>query len=137
MKRTPCTAANPGRSRPFLGGLPLAADQACTKSAKKGRLRPGLAAVQILLLAATCFAQPVITDLQPRGAQKGRPFTLTVLGRDLTEGARIESTLPATFTALGPEKGAMGGATFLVEPTGRSEERRVGKECRSRWSPYH
>src|SRR2546427_12149904 len=22
-------------------------------------------------------------------------------------------------------------------PTDRSEERRVGKECRSRWSPYH
>ena len=28
---------------------------------------------------------------------------------------------------------------FLCEPTDfyRSEERRVGKECRSRWSPYH
>src|SRR5256714_7933577 len=26
---------------------------------------------------------------------------------------------------------------FLDEPTLRSEERRVGKECRSRWSPYH
>ena len=25
----------------------------------------------------------------------------------------------------------------LVTETGRSEERRVGKECRSRWSPYH
>ena len=25
------------------------------------------------------------------------------------------------------------GANFVV----RSEERRVGKECRSRWSPYH
>ena len=24
-----------------------------------------------------------------------------------------------------------------VDPTKRSEERRVGKECRSRWSPYH
>src|SRR2546430_6932298 len=23
------------------------------------------------------------------------------------------------------------------EPGARSEERRVGKECRSRWSPYH
>ena len=23
------------------------------------------------------------------------------------------------------------------EPVKRSEERRVGKECRSRWSPYH
>ena len=27
------------------------------------------------------------------------------------------------------------GETYLKE--GRSEERRVGKECRSRWSPYH
>ena len=25
----------------------------------------------------------------------------------------------------------------LLVPTRRSEERRVGKECRSRWSPYH
>src|SRR5882762_9535607 len=24
-----------------------------------------------------------------------------------------------------------------VAPGGRSEERRVGKECRSRWAPYH
>ena len=25
----------------------------------------------------------------------------------------------------------------LAQQTQRSEERRVGKECRSRWSPYH
>ena len=25
----------------------------------------------------------------------------------------------------------------LADRMGRSEERRVGKECRSRWSPYH
>ena len=25
----------------------------------------------------------------------------------------------------------------FVEADDRSEERRVGKECRSRWSPYH
>src|SRR2546427_10184615 len=28
-------------------------------------------------------------------------------------------------------------AVEAVERSGRSEERRVGKECRSRWSPYH
>src|SRR5256885_917055 len=28
-------------------------------------------------------------------------------------------------------------AQRLCERVGRSEERRVGKECRSRWSPYH
>ena len=35
-----------------------------------------------------------------------------------------------------------GALDFLSKHTGavlyvRSEERRVGKECRSRWSPYH
>ena len=28
-------------------------------------------------------------------------------------------------------------ASWRMERTTRSEERRVGKECRSRWSPYH
>ena len=27
--------------------------------------------------------------------------------------------------------------TGRIRRAGRSEERRVGKECRSRWSPYH
>ena len=32
----------------------------------------------------------------------------------------------------------MDGAILVVSAAdGRSEERRVGKECRSRWSPYH
>ena len=29
------------------------------------------------------------------------------------------------------------GFPLEVTPFVRSEERRVGKECRSRWSPYH
>ena len=29
------------------------------------------------------------------------------------------------------------GGTLILDELGRSEERRVGKECRSRWSPYH
>src|SRR5256884_5874103 len=28
-------------------------------------------------------------------------------------------------------------AGIRTQASGRSEERRVGKECRSRWSPYH
>ena len=39
-----------------------------------------------------------------------------------------EKRVVAALKALLPEAG------FIVE---RSEERRVGKECRSRWSPYH
>ena len=30
-----------------------------------------------------------------------------------------------------------GSNVVVLDPDVRSEERRVGKECRSRWSPYH
>ena len=77
----------------------------------------------LLILAASALgAQPVITDLHPRGVQKGRPFTLTLTGRNLGEGAKIQSSMPATFTLLAPERtGPMAEgryATFLVEPAG-------------------
>ena len=40
--------------------------------------------------------------------------------------------------AIGVAAGSMAQTAFATEPvTERSEERRVGKECRSRWSPYH
>ena len=38
--------------------------------------------------------------------------------------------------ARAPESGESGADKSEAELT-RSEERRVGKECRSRWSPYH
>jgi hypothetical protein len=54
--------------------------------------------------------------------QKGRPFALTLTGKNLGEGAKIRSSMPATFTLLAPEPtGPMAEgryATFLVEPAG-------------------
>ncbi len=78
----------------------------------------------LLAVAATALeAQPAITDLQPRGAQKGKPFTLTLVGRNLGEGVKIRSNMPASFTLLTPDQppGMMQVegryATFLVEPS--------------------
>ncbi len=81
----------------------------------------------LMVSASSLSAQPVITDVQPRGAQKGKPFTLTLAGRNLGEGVKIRSTMPASFTLLTPDQPALmqGGpmqgegryATFLVEPT--------------------
>ena len=34
-------------------------------------------------------------------------------------------------------KGVLKAVENVEEELARSEERRVGKECRSRWSPYH
>jgi hypothetical protein len=80
----------------------------------------------VIVSASSVSAQPVITDLQPRGVQKGKPFTLTLTGRNLAEGAKIRSTMPASFTLLTPDQPALQDrpmasegryATFLVEPT--------------------
>ena len=45
----------------------------------------------------------------------------------LTRQQMNDAIKSSAITALGP--------SFVVLT--RSEERRVGKECRSRWSPYH
>src|SRR3712207_9516698 len=47
--------------------------------------------------------------------------------------------VPGSMVLVGGEPG-VGKSTLLLQVMGhlgRSEERRVGKECRSRWSPYH
>src|SRR2546430_4876715 len=43
------------------------------------------------------------------------------------QGVRVETPIPQCQVA----------AFKLIQQSLRSEERRVGKECRSRWSPYH
>ena len=55
--------------------------------------------------------------------------------KDLQEGVRKRSivlsfAVDGDFT-FAPSTG------FVLPDVPRSEERRVGKECRSRWSPYH
>src|SRR2546429_6470074 len=67
----------------------------------------------------TC-ALPIWT--QPREAR----LLLVVLGADLYERSE----------AAHAHGDGLAGGGVLAE-LARSEERRVGKECRSRWSPYH
>src|SRR3712207_2483796 len=58
----------------------------------------------------------VVDSLKAKGA---------VFVRELDE---VPDGVPVVFSAHGVPKAV---------PAKRSEERRVGKECRSRWSPYH
>ena len=41
------------------------------------------------------------------------------------------------LTSLKVDGGASANNLLMQMQADRSEERRVGKECRSRWSPYH
>src|ERR1035437_11102736 len=46
-----------------------------------------------------------------------------------------EATSDLIITLDGDHSYPVDAISYLIEA--RSEERRVGKECRSRWSPYH
>jgi len=55
--------------------------------------------------------------------------------RAVVAAGRLVSLAALAIAALVLGAGTASAATGLQ--AGRSEERRVGKECRSRWSPYH
>ena len=61
-----------------------------------------------------------------------------ISGLALTLGGLAGSGAAWAQDESGPARAAAqaGGAAVTLATT-RSEERRVGKECRSRWSPYH
>ncbi|HZT31456.1 MAG TPA: PPC domain-containing protein [Bryobacteraceae bacterium] len=50
--------------------------------------------------AALQAAPPVLQELIPRGAQRGSTFTLYLRGDGLVQGARVETSLPGTFSRL-------------------------------------
>src|SRR2546430_1362319 len=63
-----------------------------------------------------------------------------------TGGTSVAAPLWAGFAALVNQQAVQNGiptigfinpAIYAIGKNPRSEERRVGKECRSRWSPYH
>src|SRR3712207_7516470 len=84
-----------------------------------------------------------------------RDWSSDVCSSDLGTFYTIESLAPAFravshanpffYVISGFRSGFLGvadspvafGALLLLAINLRSEERRVGKECRSRWSPYH
>ena len=54
--------------------------------------------------------------------------------RDFGINASNKNEITSNITSIYSAGGLVGA--LLMYPF-RSEERRVGKECRSRWSPYH
>src|SRR3989441_13285594 len=77
--------------------------------------------------------------LMPSSTRSARILIITGEASGDLHGANLAAALKAKAPELsilgvgGPRMQAAG--VELVQS--RSEERRVGKECRSRWSPYH
>src|SRR5690349_22070522 len=82
-------------------------------------------------------AEDGIRDLYVTGVQTcALPILFTLVCRDLSDLATYARVDNAQFRLL--KSMTPGPYTFVLRATHeRSEERRVGKECRSRWSPDH
>src|SRR2546430_4008066 len=99
-----------------------------------------------LVLVFFFQAEDGIRDLTVTGVQT---CALPIYFIDETKVAHLRRLLPPRGNAI--EIGAGSGRLLIrlgrerpyrlfaldYAPYARSEERRVGKECRSRWSPYH
>src|SRR5260370_22686321 len=96
----------------------------------------------IAATAADCARRAVSNNACPDSALEARQDSRMSERQELFETARrAQSAAVAAIMVLA-------FLTILTLPAdargvprgrnrGRSEERRVGKECRSRWSPYH
>ena len=83
----------------------------------------------------------VASDLEPLFAEAAKQRQRESGGARWKTGAEQGKAVPADLPeANRREREAREQAAKAVGAKGRnvrSEERRVGKECRSRWSPYH
>src|ERR1043166_5553884 len=89
-------------------------------------------------IAVTVFiCAPISACSSPPTKRTGPKFTgrVLLLNGDPATGANLsELTAYGDGYNLAPISPL---TTDALEAMPRSEERRVGKECRSRWSPYH
>ena len=104
----------------------------------KKRLFPLLLVLTLLLTLCTPFAQAEGRALSITSAsgRAGETVSVQVRLTGSVYSGRFELAYDAAELELLQWSGA-DGAMCVFNHEQRSEERRVGKECRSRWSPYH
>src|SRR2546427_9553478 len=79
-------------------------------------------------------AEDGIRDLTVTGVQT---CALPILGQCSRRARSASPSWPAACSRTTSTPGGCAATFKRHSPSTRSEERRVGKECRSRWSPYH
>src|SRR2546425_9088689 len=96
--------------------------------------RPVILALTLLVLPELelhASGKPITTMAHgPKGDVEFE--TLTLYASDFWDGVKTGQRVTISGELLLPKGEGRVPAVVL-----RSEERRVGKECRSRWSPYH
>src|SRR5690606_41569637 len=101
----------------------------------------------LYLVSAICFIQALKGLSHPNTSRRGNLFgmlgmglaVITTIGLVYKLAALSNTSAGIGYIVIGLLVGGTAGSIMAkrVEMTKRSEERRVGKECRCRWSPRH
>ena len=83
-------------------------------------------------------AELIARYFDPAAFRQNAPGTYGTFGRNVLEGpGKVAVDLGMTKASFVTERHRVQFRAEAFKLAQRSEERRVGKECRSRWSPYH
>ena len=114
------------RAETEVGARPMSVALAGVKLAE--RVFGNLKGHSALIVGAGAVAEQVIEHLRHRGIG-----SLRVVNRSYDRAAELAGRMGGEAVAWESLETVLHAPDIIV----RSEERRVGKECRSRWSPYH
>src|SRR5690242_21738210 len=101
--------------------------------------------VWVVFLAVVAAAVPASLSAQTPAPSQAKELAAT-FQRAANEILDVAEAMPAEkygykptadIASFGDQLVHVAGVTQRFIDTARSEERRVGKECRSRWTPYH
>ena len=118
---------NPGKTRP----LDILSEIAKNHSSLQPRLTRPVVGVSLLVLSAISLPIPTLAQI-PSIKVPASPSPIEVPAQTSPREVPAPPSI-ADFVEVN-QGNTVSAAT---PPVRRSEERRVGKECRSRWSPYH
>src|SRR2546425_12784858 len=94
-------------------------------------------------LPTRLFSSPSVASharaITPAAARNAARAPAASYAPPIASGPSVRPSAPSACAAPSVDPCSLGEAYTDTSPlaAGRSEERRVGEECRSRWSPYH
>src|SRR5215510_2637144 len=93
---------------------------------------------QRIVLSGGALVLPFLHKVEEISMGTMRVEVRRVAEKSLIAADRIRVDVELEFyVRVQPSVDGVATAAQAIGARGRSEERRVGKECRSRWSPYH
>jgi len=96
-------------------------------------MRPAVAWLSLALLVLPILASCAMLQPDPNWRQARRDSS----GQAPDPATTAEAVVQVYAARTVGWKGVLGVHTWIALKPTRSEERRVGKGCKSRWSPYH